>query len=520
MTRLPKILGANLLYLTTMLLVLVVGTITQVWSPLWGQTIIAMLILTPTALFLRWRLWPAGPLLRWRWPGRRLAAFSIVIGAGLWPLSAWLEDVGATVLGYSPHLAPEFVPTTVWATLLYLIASVILTPFSEELLFRGVVQRAYERYSPWDGIVASGILFALFQFRFQGLMALVALGLILSWLNWRSDSLVTALLAHMAFSGLAAGRTVLSGFRPDVASALPMLPLSIVGAAGVGICLIWFARTAAPGLVGRRLESWSWLTKTWPAYLAVIVYLYAADYGFPIGSRLGPAFDPNDLNLRPAVWQAPARWHYDLRDQAGRSVGGADCSLAQEDTTYTLECQSARGPVENDPPRDFVDSQAVERHEVFRWEAPQLKVISADGGQRFGTHELSMTVRPEGKGLELIADDDYGRRFLREMPANVLIDGEWPWRLSVLPFSTRYVRRAYLGWPRRVDSQGESKVGITNRTDVVVHGAETVQTPAGQFVAWRVSVDRRLSAWYDVHPPHTLLRYDDGTVSYLLMPPE
>jgi hypothetical protein len=51
---------------------------------------------------------------------------------------------------------------------------------------------------------------------------------------------------------------------------------------------------------------------------------------------------------------------------------------------------------------------------------------------------------------------------------------------------------------------------------VVVRNAEPVWTPVGSFIAWRVTVGDRQTAWYDAEAPHTLVRYDDGLVTYLL----
>jgi hypothetical protein len=41
-------------------------------------------------------------------------------------------------------------------------------------------------------------------------------------------------------------------------------------------------------------------------------------------------------------------------------------------------------------------------------------------------------------------------------------------------------------------------------------------TPAGNFVAWRVKIGERQTAWYEADPPHRLLKYDDGMHVWLL----
>jgi hypothetical protein len=51
---------------------------------------------------------------------------------------------------------------------------------------------------------------------------------------------------------------------------------------------------------------------------------------------------------------------------------------------------------------------------------------------------------------------------------------------------------------------------------MIIRGGEPLAVPAGNFISWRVIVGQDNSAWYDVDPPFTLLRYDDGIFSYLL----
>lgn len=46
---------------------------------------------------------------------------------------------------------------------------------------------------------------------------------------------------------------------------------------------------------------------------------------------------------------------------------------------------------------------------------------------------------------------------------------------------------------------------------VVVGGAEPLTVPAGDYLAWRVTVGED-TAWYDVDKPHTLLQYDSGPI--------
>lgn len=69
-SRLPRLLGANLLYLLTMVLVLTVGAWMQARSFAWGLLGTEFfLILLPTLLWIRRSELPLDATLRLRWPG-------------------------------------------------------------------------------------------------------------------------------------------------------------------------------------------------------------------------------------------------------------------------------------------------------------------------------------------------------------------------------------------------------------------------------------------------------------------
>ena len=96
---------------------------------------------------------------------------SLLIGAGIYPLSVWLNTITALLLGYSMPLPPDFFPRTLGRILVFVVAVVISAPLCEEVMFRGILQRAYERKGPWAGILASSLFFVVYHMRFQGLPA-------------------------------------------------------------------------------------------------------------------------------------------------------------------------------------------------------------------------------------------------------------------------------------------------------------------------------------------------------------
>lgn len=72
----------------------------------------------------------------------------------------------------------------------------ILTPFGEELLFRGVVTNALLRYGPLIGVVGSAAIFALFHGINTVLPAAFVVGLIAAEVFRRSGSVWPAIVVH------------------------------------------------------------------------------------------------------------------------------------------------------------------------------------------------------------------------------------------------------------------------------------------------------------------------------------
>lgn len=74
----------------------------------------------------------------------------------------------------------------------------------EELLFRGYVQRQFERGAGIaGGILLSGIIFGLYHLRLSQALPLSALGIYLAYLAWRTGSLWPAVIVHFANNAFA-----------------------------------------------------------------------------------------------------------------------------------------------------------------------------------------------------------------------------------------------------------------------------------------------------------------------------
>jgi membrane protease YdiL (CAAX protease family) len=471
-------------------------------------------------------------ILRWRWPGWRLVGLSGALALGLWMIGVILNLITTVVLGYTAPASPSMFPRTIPEVLLLLIATVIVAPLCEEIMFRGYVQRAYERRSPWSGIIVSGVIFTLYHLRFQDAMALVPVAFVLGFVAWRSDSLFPGMLLHAAYNSIASTVLIASSFfsMPVVSGlilSLACLSFFMVPVTAILLWLIWRwssppAKPALPRLTGWR--AWAWIV---PLVVMGGIYGISA-YSEVLVGRFPEMLAVDKLALQaPSAWNAPAQWHYVIQTGMNETVGEAKCDLAPQAASVTLMCHIHQDAFETDPPIDLPENfegislpeysatgVAFESVERVTWAKTDLSVQSMESTQESETAQFTLTTAGDGTTLRV---EGNGETHTTTLPSGAFLDGEWPWRLSALPFDLAYGSTQPLVL---VNHQGN--VNIVDAFIVVASG-EPAWTPAGNFVTWKVTVtysldgeEKTLSAWYDVDAPHTLVRYDNGEVSLLL----
>jgi membrane protease YdiL (CAAX protease family) len=88
--------------------------------------------------------------------------------------------------------------------LMTLLLAGALPAISEELFFRGILQKLFIQIfkSAWPGIIFTAFLFSAFHMQFMGFIPRMALGVILGALYWYSGSIYTSMVGHFIFNSI------------------------------------------------------------------------------------------------------------------------------------------------------------------------------------------------------------------------------------------------------------------------------------------------------------------------------
>lgn len=492
-------------------------------------------------LFMRLERLDIARTLRWRKP--TLKSLNLALGSipGLWISGVLINVLALVLLGYTTPVTPAQFPATWLEALALAFTTVVVAPVCEEIMFRGYIQRAFERPGIVTGILAGGAIFAIYHLRFQGLFALIPVALALGYATWRTQSIFVGMAMHAAYNAIATILLLGSSFLSMTATGFLMGSLICLGLflTPVSLVALWMlGRSTEPGPEPRaaeppRLVRWAWIV---PLVLLLLVYGYAAVREVWVG-KFPERILSDAVELASPPWEPPARWRYAVMNRMGRDLGEATCDLAAGSAELALTCRAEYegfdllddlagdwpGAVPDvtdvwaSLPGDLPALTTLLRRDPGSWtmdavwarEAMTLTQlsVSATAGDRATQWQYSAappTVSREGAS--------------QAVPENALLDREWAWRLSGLPFQLPYGGEMDLV---RVDESGA--VNVTPAF-VQVRGGEPTWTPAGNFTTWKVTVTYTddagdevvLAAWYQAEAPHLLVRYDDGGISYVL----
>ena len=237
-------------------------------GPLRVMTAVAqyLFLLGPAVLAIRLRKWKMSSALRLNAPGLVPSILVILCIVALqFVMQGYMQAQDFILSHYliPPSLQPilkkleeliqgmyrELLAMRSPAELLFVWFIVALTPaICEEAVFRGVAQRAFERGMRvrW-AIVLTGSVFALFHLYPTQFVPLAAIGMFLSMVVWRGNSIFLGVIGHVAnnsiaiftlyFSGNAAGTQEVAAGTGSLTSA--GITLASLAALAIFVALFW-----------------------------------------------------------------------------------------------------------------------------------------------------------------------------------------------------------------------------------------------------------------------------------------
>jgi membrane protease YdiL (CAAX protease family) len=495
-----RIFPANLLFLISMVLIVTVGAAAQAWR-VWPGMIVTELfcVLLPAWLFAR-QTRSVAEALRLKWVGVAPCAVGLLIGTSAFPLALLADILSRNLLGYGFSLPDSSWPVGLGGTAVYVLASAILPPLCEEMVFRGYMLGAYERagWAPWSAILLVAASCTAWHLSLSRAPAVAVYALLVTYLAWRTGSVWPSVGAHLGANGTAA---LLVIFRTRLPAAGPgtkqLLLASIPAMAVTALCLWRIARWQAPHRPATDSPvAARWGRQCWPLYVAAVVFAVVGGAEIAV-HRPRAAQAGRDVRVE-APWTAQFHLAYEIYGPPGR-IGEADYHLVDQGPAGWLLSGSAEFRAANAmtgaPMKIRFDASWDRKSMVLR--------------RFFG--EVTRGGQKEPFAYEEVAPASQEPRF----SGGFYSPYEFPWRLSAaLVLRDRSVSRQAAVDLRYAPVEGQSsRRAVTIDLDPQV---ETMRRPAGTFRTVRLAMGPETSMWYDVKAPYTVVEYRTAGVVWTL----
>ncbi len=278
----PDLKAVMKLYIVLLLLLLLFGTTAQRLHFEIGMIITQwVIILIPALWFLNRYRADRVNYVRFKALDWHFIPVIILLSASFWLLNMALAAglvTGLMEIGYEPVVVLE-PPQTVQQYLAYLFILSISAGICEEVMFRGTIMPALEKYGIVPAIVFSSLLFAFFHVSFLNLFSAFILGSVMAVVVIKTGSLWGGILYHMLNNFYAATYLYLAGQEETAAEITPqelwaLLPLAIMAGAGAyaGLRLLQNKSKVEPLLSSRE---GGWLPRGWFNWLLVLaIFLF------------------------------------------------------------------------------------------------------------------------------------------------------------------------------------------------------------------------------------------------------
>lgn len=208
MERLRKlgIFETNLLFMILGFGLLFIGYMVQSREIYSGLLITEyILILLPNILYLLFRRYSVKEVIKLNSISIKQIAYSIIIMVFAYPIAVFVNVIVLTLISSFSTALPTTVPlpTTSSEFIKGLFVIALAPGICEEVMFRGTLMSAYDRYGHVKSIIITSILFGVFHFNIMNLAGPIFLGLVLGTLRYKTNSILSPMIGHTINNSIA-----------------------------------------------------------------------------------------------------------------------------------------------------------------------------------------------------------------------------------------------------------------------------------------------------------------------------
>lgn len=185
-------------------------------------------------------------------------------------LAEWITDLfdASGISLYTPDFAVNTQPRYIALSFCY---SVIVAPITEELLMRGFVLKNLTRSNQHFGILMTGFLFGLWHENVAQFLLAFPVGCFLGYITVKHDSLVPAILCHMAVNLCAELGDDFDNFGLDAATTALSVVYIVMMLVGIGMLIYMLVTERFPRTTPAQAERGLRIMLTSPLMLLALV---------------------------------------------------------------------------------------------------------------------------------------------------------------------------------------------------------------------------------------------------------
>lgn len=198
--------GVNILYLLGMVLLITAGAFVQGKNFNSGILITEfVLIALPALLYVILKKGSIKQELRFNKLGFMNAFLVTLIFLCGYPVAVFVGIIGNLFVSFFGKLIQSPIPFAEnfneYFVLLMIVAG--SAGICEEIFFRGLIMRGYEKLGKWPSIIFTAVLFSMLHLNIQNILGTLFLGIILGYVVYTTNSIFAGMLGHFVSNAVA-----------------------------------------------------------------------------------------------------------------------------------------------------------------------------------------------------------------------------------------------------------------------------------------------------------------------------